>query len=429
MRKIKLTEANVRSFALAASENDVFISDTEARGLKLRLRRGKNDETLRAYYHQFSRIGHKNKSPKSRLDDVGGITLADARQIVRERNGQLARNEDPIQQKADAKIKQAQTVESLLPRFMNFKRSHLRKRSIVEMTRHLFIYARPLHALPIEKVTRREVAVLKAGVAEAIAQSRRGRAGKVSGWATSDRMGSSLSGFFVWCMQQGLIETNPASFTTTAKETPRSRVLTPDELRLIWINLEEGSDYCAIIKLLMLLGSRASEIAQLRWDEVRGDTIELPAERVKNGRPHTITLPLLACDIVERLPRRVNWDGSPRAHVFGTRSASAGFNAWGWEKQQLDQRIAGSTGQALASWVVHDLRRSFSTHLNEHNICAPHVTEALLGHVGYQSTVAPTYNRASYQSERRRAVTLWSEMLAAWIEGKTSNVMPLQRPA
>jgi len=171
-------------------------------------------------------------------------------------------------------------------------------------------------------------------------------------------MGSSLSGFFAWLMSEGLVESNPVSGTTTVKLPPRSRVLRSDELRLIWVNLQEGSDYCAIIKLLMLLGARASEISQLQWHEIRGDTIELAPERVKNHRPHSIPLPPLACDIIEKLPRRMSWDNTPRAHVFGTRSASAGFNAWGWEKEELDKRIVGSTGQALAPWVVHDIRHA-----------------------------------------------------------------------
>jgi hypothetical protein len=183
MRKIKLTEANVRSLTLGADETDVFIHDTETRGLKLRLRRSSSGETLRSYCHQFSRSGDKkNKSPKSKIADVGAITLADARQRARELNGQLARNEDPVLAKATAKLKQAQTVESLLPRYLKFKQPHLRTRSFNEVQRHLIEYAAPLHALPVEKLTPRDVAVLKATIAEK------------RGGPTSNRWKSSMSG-------------------------------------------------------------------------------------------------------------------------------------------------------------------------------------------------------------------------------------------
>jgi integrase len=417
MRKIKLTEANVRSLPPAANETDIFIGDTEVPGLKLRLRRGKNGEALRSYWHQFSRSGHKNKSPKFKLGDVGGITLADARQHTRERNGQLSRGQDPVVEKAAAKIKQAQTVESLLPRYLKFKQSHVGTRSFVEVKRHLTRDAQPLHAMPVQSLTLRDIAVLKATIAEDC------------GGPSSNRWKSSVSGFLGWCLQEGLVQQNVAIHATVEKETPRSRVLSPHELALIWNHLEEGTDFCAIIRLLMLLGSRASEIGQLRWDEVHGDAIQLAAERVKNRKPHWIPLPPLACDILEKLPRRMDWDGSPRAHVFGTRSASAGFNGWHQGKRQLVKRIAKATGRVLPHFTPHDIRRSFSTYLNEFNLAAPHVVEALLGHTGYQSAVAATYNRASYQSERRRAVTLWSELLASWVEGKTSNVVTMQRSA
>ena len=417
MSKIRLTESTLRTLPRPSDKGEKLFADTEAPGLKLRLRRGSDGETLRSLWFHFSRSGQRYKSPKIKLGDVGGITLADARQRVRELNGQLTRGEDPILQKATARIRQAQTVESLIPRFLAFKQTSLRKRSLVEVTRHLTVYAQPLYPLPVERVTRRDIAALKANIA------------KSSGGPSSNRMGTSLNGFYVWLMSEGYVESNPCSGTTTAREAARSRVLLPEELRSIWLNLGEGTDFSALIKLLALTGCRRNELAQLKWDEIRGDTIELAAARVKNGRPHSIGLSALARDIIERLPRRTNRNGSPRPFVFGSRSDTAGFNAWGWEKPKLDARIAGATGTALPAWRVHDLRRSFSTYLNEYNLAPPHIVEACLGHVGFQSNVAATYNRAAYQSERRQAMERWGELLSSWIEGKTSNVVTLARPA
>ena len=73
--------------------------------------------------------------------------------------------------------------------------------------------------------------------------------------------------FLNWCAGEGFIEANPATFTNKNAEHPRDRVLKDDELRAIWHALPEG-DYGDIIKLLALTGSRANEIAQLRWSEI-----------------------------------------------------------------------------------------------------------------------------------------------------------------
>jgi integrase len=425
MQKIRLTESNVRTLQLHANKVEDLVADTEVPGLRVRLRRRGDGETHRSFWFYFSRRSRpgqkvKNKSPKLRISDVGGIALADARQVAREHNGALARNQDPVLERATARIKQAETFGAILPRYLNFQRSRLRARSFVEVQRYLSKLAQPLHELPIEKVTRRDIAVLKAEVAES------------SGRVSSNRLRTNLRGFLHWCVQEGLLESNPALNTTVEKEERRTRVLAPRELVLIWNHLGEEGDYPAIIRLLMILGARASEIGGLRWSEIHGDVIELPPARVKTDKAHLIPLPPLACDILEQLPHRKNRDGSPRDLLFGTGTAVAGFNGWHMAKQRLDQRIAESAGQALAPWVVHDVRRSFSTHLNELSIAPPHIVEALLGHVsGYRAGVAGTYNHAVYRHEKRQALDRWADTLTAWIAGKPgSNVVTLQqRPA
>ena len=410
MHKVRLTQANARAFELPAGKAEVLIADSEVPNFKLRLRRGTNGQPQRTYIFQYSRSGKSNKSPKIKIGDVSAIDLNEARGIARRYYAQLAGGQDLVTEKATARIKQAETFEAILPRYLNFQRSRLRTRSFNETERHLAVHAQPLHALPIEKIMRRDIATLKAAIAES------------SGRVTSNRLRSSLSGFLGWCVQEGLLDSNPVLNTTIEKEAPRTRVLAPWELALIWNYLGEEGDYPAIIRLLMILGARASEIGGLKFSEIHGDVIELAPARVKTDKAHLIPLPPAACDIIERLPRR-------RDLVFGT--GIAGYNGWHKAMALLGQRIARSTGQALAPWVVHDLRRSFSTHLNELGIAPPHIVEALLGHVsGYRAGVAGTYNHAVYRHEKRQALERWADTLMAWIAGKPgSNVVTLQRPA
>jgi integrase len=96
---------------------------------------------------------------------------------------------------------------------------------------------------------------------------------------------------FAWTMKEGVVlpRGNPAAFTNKRLEKPRDRVLSDDELRLIWRALD-NDDYGRIIKLLILTGDRAEEIAGLRWGEVSDNAINLPGSRTKNKRGHTIPL-------------------------------------------------------------------------------------------------------------------------------------------
>ena len=74
-------------------------------------------------------------------------------------------------------------------------------------------------------------------------------------------------------------------------------------------------------------------------------------------------------------------------------------------KERLDKRIkeAGG-GKAIASWVLHDLRRTAATRMADLGV-QPHVIEAVLNHVsGHKGGIAGIYNRAQYTAERARAL-------------------------
>jgi branched-subunit amino acid ABC-type transport system permease component len=60
----------------------------------------------------------------------------------------------------------------------------------------------------------------------------------------------------------------------------------------------------------------------------------------------------------------------------------------------------------------------------------PHVIEAVLNHVsGHKAGVAGTYNRSTYEPEKRIALDRWADHLMAIVEGRASNVTPLRREA
>src|SRR5262249_15271906 len=69
-----------------------------------------------------------------------------------------------------------------------------------------------------------------------------------------------------------------------SKAKARDRVLTDAELTAVWLATPElRPPWRQFMRLLMLLGSRRSELAKLRWSEVDLDNrrIEFPADRMK----------------------------------------------------------------------------------------------------------------------------------------------------
>src|SRR5262249_9048280 len=114
--------------------------------------------------------------------------------------------------------------------------------------------------------------------------------------------------------------------------------------------------------------------------------------------------------------------------VFGR--GNGGYSGWSKSKAEIDGRIADARKKAgikkpMPHWTVHDLRRSFTTHLGDNKFALPHVVEALLNHIsGHKAGVAGVYNKALYLDERRRAMNSWGQHITALV-ANTGNVVRL----
>ena len=107
-------------------------------------------------------------------------------------------------------------------------------------------------------------------------------------------------------------------------ERSRDRVLSDDELRLVWLAADEiGWPYGQMVQLLALTGARRDEVARMQWSELdfKQCLWTLPRERVKNDRPHTVPLSPLAVSIIKDVPRIAG------PYVFTTdgKTASSGY--------------------------------------------------------------------------------------------------------
>jgi len=266
-------------------------------------------------------------------------------------------------------------------------------------------HAKRLHGLQLTAIDRRTVATLLTELA-------------ASGPTLANSVRASLSSFFSWAMSQGLADANPIVGTSLAVTKARDRVLTDAELGSIWDALHSDA-YGDIVKLLALTGQRRDEIGSLRWSEVNFDkaVISLPAERTKNSRPHDVPLSDAALSILKARPRLAGRD-----YVFS--SGANGYSSWNTCKQALDARIAAKG--AIPAWRLHDLRRTAATQMAELG-AQPHIIEAVLNHVsGHKAGVAGIYNRATYEKEKRQALSVWAERLSAIVSGRSSTVVAIK---
>ena len=375
------------------SDQDRIEWDGKISGLGLRVRAKSKTWIFRYRRGRIQRSMKLGRSP--------ALSVVAARRAAERLAAELALGADPAAQKHIAKQEAEYTFASLAEKFLDARRPALRPATVHEYERHLLRDCKSLHRLPIATVTQADIARLLNNAA---------------GPVTANRLRATLTAMFSWVMREGvkMPDGNIASLTNKRDEASRDRVLSDQELKAIW-NALDSDDYGNIVKLLILTAARRDEIAHLQWGEVTDDAINLPGSRTKNKRSHLIPLSEPAKDIIASIKP------SKRIHVFGR--DDSGFHGWSKCRYRLDQKL----GDAVADWVLHDLRRTAATRMAELGV-QPHIIEAVINHVsGHKGGVAGIYNRAAYDKEKREALTLWAEHVMALVEGRKAVVVPMKR--
>jgi integrase len=160
------------------------------------------------------------------------------------------------------------------------------------------------------------------------------------------------------------------------------------------------------------------EVAEMRRDEVDFESRvwRLPKERSKNRQSHAIPLSATALIILTKVPQ-IQSQGN---FVF-TSTGDRPIRNFTPSKNKLDSRMPN-----VSHWTFHDLRRTCASGLARLGIL-PHVIEACLNHrSGVISGIAETYNRHSYEPEKRGALDAWARHVDAIVSGApAANVVEL----
>jgi integrase len=401
---MRLDTKTIAALALPSGKTEQVYWDSELRGFGLRLRQ-RGARVHRTWIAQYRAAG---RTRKSTFGSAEIVLPAEARAAARKVLANVALGGDPQAERAAERQASMRTFRSVVTAYLEARERELRSSSYRVSKLYLTgSYFRPLHVVPASEITH-------ADVAACIRTIERDRSA-----ATAAAARRAVSTLFGWAIAEGLMGARPINpvigTPRPADPTPRDRVLSNDELVAIWDATDGDDDYDHVIRLLALLGARASEVGGMRWSEIdlAAGTWHLPRERSKNCRSRSLVLPATVLAIIQTVPRRLGCDC-----LFGPRGH--GFTRWSDAKRALDLRLAGR----VKKWRVHDLRRTFATRLAEDIHVAPHVVEQALGH--YRQTVATTYNRAIYAEEVTVALARWGEHVLALVDGRESKVVTLR---
>jgi len=197
------------------------------------------------------------------------LSVEQARLEAKKILGKVALGGDPQRDRQERRDKDKFSLRSVIDEYLTTKESSVRPRTYYEARRYLIgAYFKPLHAMPIDRLTRRDVA------ARLLAITRE------NGPVVAARARVALSTALVWAMETGISEHNPLIGTPRpAAAKARSRVLNDVELSAILRACNDDSEYGRVIWLLALLGCRRQESQERQAARV--------AAAADGARPHS----------------------------------------------------------------------------------------------------------------------------------------------
>lgn len=357
------------------------------------------------YRYQLHGVRH----PALTIGSYPEITLADARRQRDEWASLVARGESPKKAVAEAKAEKLNTVQAFAEEWlreqMNDKSGSYQRN--VERALRKDIFPR-FGRTPLTELTPGDVM----GLCDHI--KARG-APKMALFARN-----VLKRMYDFAIARQLATSNPAAALVArfiATEESRTRVLAPSEIgyvmRAIYMS-DIRRPLKIALHLLLITMVRKAELTEARWEEfdLVGGAWDVPAERMKMDKAHRVYLSRQATELLQELKQL----SGKSAYLF---PSSRGMDDRPISKSTLNQAVR-ALSLDVQHFVLHDFRRTASTHLHEMGHSSDAIEKALAHKV---AGIKGVYNRAEYAGQRRMILQAWADFVQAQVS--SSTVTPL----
>jgi integrase len=387
-----LTARTIDALKPAATRYEVFDALTPT--LALRVTPTGHKSWVIFYRHH----GRLRRLTLGRYPDVG---LGDARRRAIQERGRVAGGADPATERTDERATYGDTIGAL---YDVYKHTAEKKASWREQ-RRLF----EKDVLPawrhrrVQDITRRDIRQLL----DRKAQTSPVMANRLLAW---------IRRLLSFAVDREWITANPAwRMAKPGEEKSRDRVLSREELRILWAALQESTAEEAdgrplprlsetlndLFMVMLLTAQRGGEVARMRWQDVdldRGAWM-IPAEGSKNHDPHHVplTAPVVA------ILRRRHEDRDDR-YVFSNHQHTCVADR---AKKAASELCRGLSFEFRA----HDLRRTAASYMGEAGIDRFHIAHVLNHRSVTHSSVTAIYDRYRYDKEKRLALDRWAAVL------------------
>ncbi|MCU7938765.1 MAG: tyrosine-type recombinase/integrase, partial [gamma proteobacterium symbiont of Bathyaustriella thionipta] len=335
------------------------------------------------------RFRFEGKSQKVILGEYPYFSLVKARQWREECRSKVARGINPAEEKKAEKDKAKQESKNTVKSFSEFwMTEHVEK--VNRTPRNI---RRVFDKDVIPAIGKMKLQDVEPGHIHEIIDSIKKRGSDTAALITRN----VIKRMYAYAITRGVVTFNPAAAIEAkyiAQAKSRDVALTPEEigklLRGIYTSNINRSNKLAL-HLLILTMVRKSELIEASWEEVDFKKAQwsIPAERMKKDKPHIVYLSQQALAMFEELKNlagKSEWV-LPSPHSWKKPISKTTLNS---AIRTLDLEIK--------DFVIHDFRRTASTHLHEMGFNSDWI-EKCLSHE--QQGVRGVYNRAEYAEQRK----------------------------
>jgi integrase len=276
---------------------------------------------------------------------------------------------------------------------------------------------------PIAQIKKSDIINLLDRLADGELRDHKGKK-LVGGPVAADRLLAVLRKIFAWHAGREDDFRSPivaGMRRVKASEQSRERILTDDELRVIWLTAcQLQGPFAGFVRFLLLTGARRTEASAMTWAEVSPDGWLLPASRNKVKRDLLRPLSREAQALLASQPRIVGCE-----YVFsgdGERSIT-GYSRL---KRQFDEALSEELQNPIPRWTLHDLRRTARSLMSRSGVPSDHA-ERCLGHV--ITGVRGIYDQHRYHPEMQAAYEKLAAQIERIVNPAVGNVVAFQAAA
>jgi integrase len=398
----KLTPAWVANVKPKAT-NEIYW-DTEQRGFGL-LVLPSGERRYVVQYRAFRRSRRMTFKP--------GLTLTEARKEAKAVLGAVAKGGDPMAERRRQEGAATNTLKAIAEQYFKREGDKLRTANARKATFERLIYP-ALGSRQIDTIKRSEIVHFLDKIEDErgpqMAHAALAFLSKLFNWH------ASRDDNFLTPIRRGMGRVK-------MKETARDRVLSDNELRIIWRAAEAmKGPFGRFIRFTLLTATRRSEAAMMARDEVApdGDWI-IPASRMKAKQEHVVPLSPAAKAIIDGMPKVGHYvfTVNGRGPIRGFTKFRAALNA----AVLNDLRKLDPEAKPLPNWTIHDLRRTARSLLSRAGVNAD-IAERCLAHT--ISGVRGVYDRHAYHAEKKHAFEALAAQIERIVNPPADNVVPLR---